>query len=146
MTREEVRREIVGAARAWIGTPYRHQASLQGVGCDCLGLLRGVWRGVYGAEPERPPGYARDWAEAGGNEPLLSAARRHLTEIPVDAATAGDVLVFRYRPSASAKHVAILATPTTMIHAAEGASVAEVALVPWWRRRIAAAFAFPASD
>ena len=29
----------------WIGTPYRHQASLKGVGCDCLGLVRGVWRG-----------------------------------------------------------------------------------------------------
>ena len=25
--------------RSWIGTPYRHQASLKGVGCDCLGLL-----------------------------------------------------------------------------------------------------------
>jgi NlpC/P60 family putative phage cell wall peptidase len=146
MKRDDIRQEIVAAARAWIGTPYRHQASLQGVGCDCLGLLRGVWRNVYGAEPERPPGYARDWAEAGGDEPLLAAARRHLVELAVDEAAAGDVLVFCYRPSTSAKHVAILATPTTMIHAAEGASVAEVALLPWWRRRIAAAFAFPYRD
>ena len=46
------RAEIVRAARSWIGTPYRHQASLKGVGCDCLGLLRGVWREVVGAEPE----------------------------------------------------------------------------------------------
>ena len=36
--------EIVAAARSWIGTPYRHQASLKGVGCDCLGLVRGVGR------------------------------------------------------------------------------------------------------
>ncbi len=50
---------IVDAARAWIGTPYRHQASLRGVGCDCLGLLRGVWREVMGAEPEMPPPYSR---------------------------------------------------------------------------------------
>ena len=42
---------IVGAARGWIGTPYRHQASLKGVGCDCLGLLRGVWRELKGEEP-----------------------------------------------------------------------------------------------
>jgi NlpC/P60 family putative phage cell wall peptidase len=35
----------IGAeARAWIGTPDRHQASLKGMGCDCLGLVRGVWR------------------------------------------------------------------------------------------------------
>jgi NlpC/P60 family putative phage cell wall peptidase len=146
MTRDDVRRRIVATARSWIGTPYRHQASLRGVGSDCLGLLRGVWRTVYGAEPERPPGYARDWAEAGREEPLLAAARRHLVEISVADAAPGDVLVFRYRASAAAKHVAILATPATMIHAAEGANVAEVALVPWWRRRITAAFAFPPTD
>jgi hypothetical protein len=59
---------IIAEARSWIGTPYRHQASLKGVGCDCLGLLRGVWRAVMGAEPETPP-YAPDWAEAGaGNK------------------------------------------------------------------------------
>jgi NlpC/P60 family putative phage cell wall peptidase len=38
---------LVTLARGWIGTPYRHQASLKGVGCDCLGLLRGVWREAW---------------------------------------------------------------------------------------------------
>ena len=42
-------------ARRWLGTPYRHQASRMGVGCDCLGLVRGVWRSLYGAEPEATP-------------------------------------------------------------------------------------------
>jgi cell wall-associated NlpC family hydrolase len=46
---------IVAEARSWIGTPYQHQASLKGVGCDCLGLLRGVWRAVIGDEPKRTP-------------------------------------------------------------------------------------------
>lgn len=32
--------DIVAAARGWIGTPYLHQASLKGVGTDCLGLVR----------------------------------------------------------------------------------------------------------
>ena len=49
------RDEIVEAARAWLGTPYHHQASLRGVGCDCLGLVRGVWRELYGPEPEAAP-------------------------------------------------------------------------------------------
>ena len=66
------RAEIVAAARSWIGTPYRHQASLRGVGCDCLGLLRGVWREVVGDEPEAAPAYSRDWAEASGREALLA--------------------------------------------------------------------------
>src|SRR3989338_4143365 len=51
------RQAIVAAARSWIGTPYRHQASLKGAGCDCLGLVRGVWRELYGDEPEAPPPY-----------------------------------------------------------------------------------------
>ena len=55
---------IVAETRAWIGTPYRHQASLKGVGCDCLGLVRGVWRATIGDEPECAPPYAPDWAEA----------------------------------------------------------------------------------
>src|SRR5215207_7343246 len=37
------REQIVAAARGWIGTPYHHQASVKGVGCDCLGLIRGLW-------------------------------------------------------------------------------------------------------
>ena len=48
----------VAAARLWLGTPYVHQASARGAGSDCLGLVRGVWRALYGAEPERPPAYS----------------------------------------------------------------------------------------
>lgn len=137
------RADVVRLARAWIGTPYHHQASLVGVGTDCLGLVRGVWRDLYGADPERPPPYTRDWAEASGRETLLEAARRHLGEIDLAAARPGDVLAFRLRPSLPAKHAAILATAGTMIHAMERCPVAEVAFSPWWRRRVAGVFSFP---
>jgi NlpC/P60 family putative phage cell wall peptidase len=136
------RAAIVAEARAWLGTPYRHQASLKGVGCDCLGLVRGVFRALHGAEPERVPPYAPDWAEAASDEPLAQAAARHLAVIGKDAADAGDVVLFRWRTGLVAKHAAILTTRTTMIHAHDGAAVAEVALSPWWRRRLAFAFRF----
>lgn len=97
---------IVTEARSWIGTPYRHQASLKSVGCDCLGLLRGVWRGVMGAEPELPPPYSPDWAEAGADT-LVAAARKHLVEIDCAQVQAGDVLLFRWRDALPAKHCAI---------------------------------------
>lgn len=135
---------IVATARAWIGTPYHHQASLRGVGCDCLGLVRGVWRDLYGSDAETPPPYSRDWAEASGIESMLAAAARHLAPVDPAAAEPGDVLVFRLRPGCVAKHAAVLATPSTMIHASEGSPAAEVALAAWWRRRLVAAFAFPA--
>jgi NlpC/P60 family putative phage cell wall peptidase len=133
---------IVTEARSWIGTPYRHQASLKGVGCDCLGLLRGVWREVMGAEPELPPPYSSDWAEAGADT-LVAAARRHLVEISLTAFEAGDVLLFRWRDNLPAKHCAVATSPDTMIHAHDGASVVEVAFRPSWRRHLAYAFCFP---
>ena len=136
------REAIVAAARGWIGTPYRHQAALKGVGCDCLGLLMGVWREVMGALPEQPPPYTPDWAEALGRETLAEAARRHMAEIAPGEARAGDVVLFRWRAHLPAKHVGILTARDRMIHAQERAAVAEVALNAWWRRRMAYAFRF----
>ncbi|MCK4713545.1 MAG: peptidase, partial [Marinosulfonomonas sp.] len=57
---------VAELARGWIGTPYRHQASVKGAGADCLGLLRGIWCEVYGAEPEAVPAYTPDWSEPQG--------------------------------------------------------------------------------
>ncbi len=134
---------IVAETRDWIGTPYRHQASLKGVGCDCLGLVRGVWRALIGEEPERAPPYAPGWAEAASGEPLADAAARHLVAIALDEFGAGDVLLFRWRARLPAKHAAIVTSADTMVHAHDGAAVAEVAISPWWRRRLAYAFRFP---
>ena len=137
------REDIVAEARAWIGTPYRHQASRKQVGCDCLGLVRGVWRHCLGPEPEAPPPYAPDWAEAGGRETLAAAALRHLEPVAPAELQPGDVLLFRWRAGLVAKHLAIVSGAASMIHAHDGAAVCEVALAPWWRRRIAHAFRFP---
>lgn len=137
------RKIILAETRRWIGTPYRHQASLESVGADCLGLVRGVWRGVIGTEPEKAPPYTPDWAETQGEETLLAAARRWLREIPAGEAREGDVLLFRMALGAPAKHAAIVSGGDRIIHAYWGRSVCETQLVPWWRRRIAAAFSFP---
>lgn len=143
------REALIAAARRWIGTPYRHQASLEGIGCDCLGLIRGLWREVYGAEPEAVPAYAPDWAEAARIESLIEAGRRHLVPVPVAEARPGDVVLFRWRPDLPAKHAGILTEideagrPRRFVHAYDGSAVVESPLGPWWHRRLAAAFAFP---
>lgn len=135
--------DIVAAARGWCGTPYLHQASLKGVGTDCLGLVRGVWREVMGDEPEQPPAYAPGWAELGGGEAMAEAARRHLAEIPCTDYRAGDVLLFRWRAGLPARHCGIAVAADAMVHAQEGAAVTEVALSRWWLRHLAFAFRFP---
>lgn len=134
---------VLAAARDWIGTPYRHQASRKGIGTDCLGLIRGVWREVYGDEPETPPRYTPDWAEALGEDTLLKAARRNMPEIGIGDAQPGDLLLFRMGLGCPAKHAAIVSGEARIIHAYWGRSVCETRLVPWWQRRQAAAFRFP---
>lgn len=141
----ETGQRVVRLARAWIGTPYHHQAAIRGVGCDCLGLVRGVWREHMGQDCETPPAYSPDWGESNSVETMLEAARRHLTPCDVSDLKPGHVIVFRIQPTAVCKHVAILTTADNFIHASEGAAVAEVPLSSWWRRRIAGAFAFPAT-
>lgn len=136
------RQIIVEAARGWIGTPYLHQASLQHVGCDCLGLLRGVWRDCVGPEPEVAPPYTPDWAEASGEEALLAAALRWFSPV-TGSFQSGDVLLFRWRDGLPAKHIGLATSTTTMIHAHDGACVCEVSLGSAWRRRLVQAFSFP---
>lgn len=142
------RADIVASARGWIGTPYRHQASCKGGGCDCLGLLRGVWREVVGAEPEPIPPYTPDWSEPERVERLWAAATRHLE--PLEASQndfeAGDVLLFCMRDGAVAKHLGIVSAAgdqPRFVHAYSGHGVVESPLSRPWRRRVVARFAFP---
>ena len=141
-----VHQVIVAEARLWIGTPYRHQASMLGAGADCLGLLRGVWRALYGPEPEAVPAYTQDWAEPSGDEVLMNAAQRWLLPKPLFEAAPGDVLLFRMRTGSIAKHLGIVSetgADAKFIHAYSGHGVIESPLSAPWERRIAARFEFP---
>jgi len=130
-------------ARSWIGTPYVHQASLKGAGCDCLGLLRGVWRELGREEAQTPPPYSPDWAEATAAETLRDALARHLDEIALEKIAPGDVVLFRMVVHGPAKHCGILAAKDgalTLIHARQNKRVSEEAFTPAWRRKLAFAF------
>ncbi len=134
--------DAVRAARGWVGTPYVHRASVCGAGADCLGLVRGVWRSVRGAEPETPPVYDVLWAEEGDGERLIAGLRRHLREVGPASARPGDVLAFRLRTNGAVKHLGVMSAADAMVHAMERRGVVETPLGPWWRRRLAAAFRF----
>lgn len=137
---------IVAEARSWIGTPYRHQASCKGAGTDCLGLLLGIWRALYGTLPEPVPRYSPDWSEPQGHEVLWHAASRHLSlKAPFETAQ-GDVLLFRMRHGAVAKHIGItsqLGETPHFIHAYSGHGVVESPLSEPWARRVVARFELP---
>lgn len=146
---------VVAAARGWIGTPYRHQASCKGAGADCLGLVRGVWRELHGTEPAAVPPYSMDWSEPQGEERLWAAAGRYLVPLALRAGgggprlAAGDVILFRMRSGSVAKHLGIVGragASASFIHAYSGHGVVESALSAPWARRIVARFAFPTED
>lgn len=137
--------DVVSIARGWIGTPYVHQASKQGVGTDCLGLVRGIWREMHGTEPEAIPRYTADWSEPQGQEVLWAAADRNMQAVNRTELIAGDVILFRMRRTAVAKHLGIVASTgeqPTFIHAYTGHGVVESPLSEPWRKRIVAQFVF----
>ena len=134
---------VIAAARGWLGTPYHDQASVEGVGCDCLGLVRGVWRELYGPESMPIPPYSRDWGETGAREPLAEAARSVMIELPTAAIMPASLLLFQMRGGAVAKHCGIVSAPDRFIHAYERTGVIEVPLDAAWRRRVAFVFLFP---
>lgn len=136
----------VAIAERWIGTPYRHQAAVEGAGCDCLGLLRGIWREIFGREPETVPAYTSDWAEPAREEVLWQAARRHLIAKPLADEAPGDVLLFRMARGAVAKHLGLqrrVGPRAAFIHAYERHGVTSSPLSRPWQSRIVARFSLP---
>ncbi|MDW3183922.1 peptidase [Roseobacter sp.] len=141
-----LQQQIVTEARDWIGTPYVHQSAVKGAGTDCLGLLRGVWRALYGDEPEAVPAYSMDWSEPQGEERLWDAALRHLHPKSLTNEAPGDVLLFRMRSNAVAKHLGVVGrvgSHPSFVHAYSRYGVVESSLSLPWRRRVVARFTFP---
>lgn len=136
----------VEAARAWIGTPFRHQGSCQGIGADCLGLVRGVWRALHGAEPWLVPAYEEAWAESGFGARLEQALGEHLCQRDTECRRPGDVLLFAIGGASAGRHLGILtrtAWGEAFVHAYTRHGVVESHLTTPWRRRVKGCFAFP---
>lgn len=136
------RTEIVAAARLWVGTPYRHQAATPGAGCDCLGLVRGVWQALYGAPAPVLPNYRADWRDMRHADELLALAERLLVRTAGEP-QAGQVLLFHLGRTALPRHCGIAAGHGRFIHAQEGLGVIEANFTEGWRRRLAGLYEFP---
>ncbi len=134
--------DVIAAARSWVDTPYTHQASSLGNGADCLGVVRGVWRELYGSEPTTVPAYTPTWFKEGEADSLLTSTREYLIEKNSNHAPA-DVLVFRMVRRGPAKHMGIVTAHNRFVHAYAGRAVAENWLSDFWLARIAGIFSFP---
>src|SRR5690606_7297010 len=115
--------------------------STLGAGCDCLGLVRGVWRALYGAEPVPLPAYSADWRRAPASG-LLEVAEALLRRV-AGGPEAGHLVLFRLGRTSAPRHCGVMVGHDRFIHAQEGLGVVEANLGEGWRKRVAGTFVFP---
>ncbi|WP_416909314.1 MAG: peptidoglycan endopeptidase [Polymorphobacter sp.] len=108
------RAAVVAAARACVGTPFRPQGRVPGLGLDCVGVALAAARAAGGA--------ARDWPLppyrlGGDHDASMLATLQAIGCTPVDRGEPGDLLVLAPRPRL--RHLGIL-TGSGLVHAHAG--------------------------
>ena len=140
MTRDD----ILTAARAEIGTPFRHQSRTPGWALDCAGLVVHI-AAALGMEYSDQQGYSRHPSDG-----LLESAldsQPCMERIALADMQAGDVLLMKF--ASDPQHLAIHAgwsdvyQAEGIIHAwLQAKKVAEHVLTDEWRARIVRVYRF----
>lgn len=138
------RAAVVATARTWLGTPWHHQARLQGVGVDCVGLVIGVAR-TLGLVP---PGFdVAAYPRVPDGSSLMHLVHMHMRGLLAgQPMQPGDVVVVRF--DADPQHLGILGDyrhgGLSIIHAAsDPGRVIETRLLFSQSMQFVQAFALP---
>lgn len=132
---------FIAEARRWIGTPYHHQAARRRVGCDCIGLIKGV-AAATGTCPELLEAIPADYARTPDGVSLNAWLQGHMIQVPLGEAQAGDILVFR--TLRHDHHVGIY-TGSSLIHTGSDHGVVEHPLSERFWRQCSSCWRFPCS-
>ena len=138
------RMDAVAEARAWLGTPFRHQSSMKGVACDCIGLVKGVGVSLGLVDYDEQSDKARPYL----NYRLLPDSKKmreglaiFLVPITVSEATLADILFLAW--TKEPQHVALI-TDCGIIHSYSGVGkVVEHSLDADWKHRVTSAYRYP---
>jgi cell wall-associated NlpC family hydrolase len=134
------RSEIVQAARAWLGTPFHHQACVKGRGADCAGLAKGIALELGIITPEQALAIPANYKAH--PDPAVMRATLEAYMLPVWPAQLGDWL-WLAATGKQPTHMAMVASDATMIHAhAESGAVVEHALRPAHTRTAKGAYSY----
>lgn len=87
------RQEAVIEAQRWIGTPFRMNAAIRGVGVDCGRFLVEVYRTVGVEVGEELPLLSRQWHLHTQDNTYIEIIQRHCT--PVPEPIPGGIAMFR---------------------------------------------------
>lgn len=132
------RADIVCEARSWLGTPFRHQGRLKGIGADCAGIVIGV-AGALGLKCADIRGYSRMPGEEFQNE-----VARQLVRIAYRDLLPADLLTFAF--DSLPQHIALVTgiDPPRILHShASVGSCVEQNLDDVWISRVRGAWRFP---
>lgn len=124
----EIRAAVVKEALTWHRTPYHHQASLKGVGVDCVFLLVRVFQTVGIVPADFNPGnYSREWYFHKSEEVYLGGVQTYARPLPLGTEPLpGDVALYKVGKCVS--HGAIIVDDELLIHANRKAREVEIAL------------------
>lgn len=147
------REAVVAEALTWLKTPWVHQASLKGVGADCIGALAGIGRNAGVQDPfdltDARAARFRGYGRQPDPDMILEGCREYLDEIPISKAGLGDILVMRFidpkPPKVYVQHFALISRldPMYVIQSLwKPGYVAESRLDEKWRRRVMYAFRY----
>lgn len=113
------REAIVAEARTWEKTRYQHQGRVKRVAVDCIGVpgMTALNCGVEGGREWRDDPDMHNYGPQPDPAFLWAACERFLIQIPIDAATLGDLLVIAF--PRQPQHFAIISriNPIYVIHA-----------------------------
>ena len=142
------RSDIVKEAREWIGTKWQHQGAVKGVGCDCAGLVRGVYKKLTGRGVDIPLNYPATWHLFKEESRMYDTLSLHAgEEILLENVQAGDIVTFSFRDRFPDHHVGIATGEGTFVHAyMDVKHVVETRLDKTWQGRLRHAFRFPGVD
>lgn len=133
---------LIACARTWLGTPYRHQASVKGLGADCVGFLKSAAVEADVITPALAASLPTDYSR----QPAGGELRRLMGEllIPVQShdLRPGDLLLIRF--AREDQHVAMLTVvePEPYVIHCGRQGVVEHRLDSVWTSRVTRAYRF----
>jgi len=143
-----MRARILAEAAEWKGTAYRHQASLKGVGADCVGLIKGVGSalGILVIDPAAWVRYAR-YSRTPNPNIMGQGMTQFLVAVEDGNQLPGDIAWIQWREDIP-MHLAILAhdhagRPTLIHSASDFGRVVEHGFSQDWRDRVHSWWRYP---
>lgn len=137
------RLDVVREARAWLGTPWRHQGRRKGIGVDCVGFIAEVARSVGLMDVQEAANYRR----RPNGQTLRSKLDAYLIAIQPQDLRAADVVLLATHETPD--HVGLIGDypvrdEVSLIHAYLPArKVIEHRIDATWAARIVGAYRIP---